>query len=348
MHIDSRLIAMYIAKECNPEEKKLIEDRIKSDPDFAKAIRKLKISTNLQENPSRFIDTNEMWKQLEKRIVLENAKSFYKKQDKNKYFHVHNHKPRRSLQFLRYAAIFIFAISLPYFFSNGFSKLPWQQQTNAIVKEFQTVKVKNGERQNITLPDGSLVTVDAGSEIKYFTKYEDERHVYLKGEACFNVAHDENKPFYVHAEHAVVRVVGTRFNVRSWETNPDVVITVAEGKVLVSRTDSTRDENTVILTKNEQSTVPLTGPLTHLYNIDAERYFRWMQNEVHFVNSKVSEVVTQLERWYDYQFSFRDPKALDQIISVHIRGANVEEVIRVISVVTSTNVNRNGRLIEFF
>ncbi len=350
VHIDSQLIALYLANECTPEEKQLIEQQMMFDPELAKTIKKLKISTKIKEQPSRPINTNASWQQLQQRIVLETAKSFYKSPEFKstiQHKHKHKHKHKRSLQLLRYAAVIIFAVTLSYFYFGGNLNLPWQQQ--AFTEAYETLKINNGERQNITLPDGSLVTVDAGSEIKYFTKYENERHVYLKGEACFNVAHDATRPFFVHAEQAIVRVVGTRFNVRSWQINPDVVITVAEGKVLVSRSDSTQeDDNTVMLTKDQQGTVPLTGPLTHLDHIDADRYFGWMQNEIHFVDSKVSEVVSQLERWYDYKFVFRDPNALEQLISVHIRGANVEEVIRVISVVTSTKVSRNGKLVEFF
>jgi transmembrane sensor len=343
VRIDSKLLARYFSEECNEKERQAVNERIQSDPAFAKTVKKLQMSINLKEIPSETIDVDALWQQLQQKIIMENAKSFYEEQDTAGIFS-RIYRSRRVSQFVRYAAIFIFALSLSYFFSNGFTELPLKQTSSP---EFQLAKILNGERQNITLADGSIVTVDAGSELKYFASYKNERHVYLNGEACFNVAPDKNRPFYVHADHAVVRVVGTRFNVRSWDTNPNVVVTVAEGKVAVSRPDSLQQEQTVMLVKGEQSIVPRQGPLTHAANIDVEQYFKWMQNEIHFENSKVSEVVAQLERWYDYRFTFKAPDALKQTISVHIKSANVEEVIRVISVVTDSRVVRNGKQIEF-
>ena len=344
MYINSKLVARYISNECNEKEKKLIEKRIQSDPSFARVIKDLQKSTNLQEIPSRPIEIEAKWQQLQQRILLENAK----------FHNAHTaqivetfRKSKISHQLLKYAAVFIFAIFLTYFFSKGIFHLPGNK---SFAGNYQTVQVHNGERKNITLTDGSIVTVDAGSEFKYFTSFDNERHVYLKGEASFRVAPDKQRPFFVHANHAVVRVVGTRFNVRSWNEDSDDVITVAEGKVAVRRDnviDSLLTTETVMLTQGEQSNVPAAGPPTQAVQVDAEQYFKWMQNDIHFVDSKVSQVVAQLERWYDYRFVFENRKVLDQTISVHIRGANIEEVIQVISVVTETKVVRKGNQIEF-
>ena len=339
MHIDWNLLARYISQECTSEERQAVQERIQSDPDFAALLGKLRIATNLRQKESNSIDVDRLWQQLKCAIQLKNAQASYNKT------HVasRSRKPQKVFAVLRVAAVVVFSFALTYVFSKGFKQIPWEQK---VQDQFKVVTVNNGERINLTLADGSVLTIDAGSEVRYFTSYQSERHVYLQGEACFNVNMDPDHPFYVHANHANVRVVGTRFNVRSWDTESDVIVTVAEGKVTLFREDSLSSES-IELSKGEQSTVPIKGPMSKSAHIDAERFFKWMQNEIYLNDSKVKEVVAQLERWYDYQFMFQDPELLDQEISVHIRGANVNEVIRVISVVTNTKVVRNANQIEF-
>lgn len=319
-----------------------MQERMQSDHEFAKIVKALQSSVHIQEKPSRPIDITASWLRLKYKIMYKAEDALEKKQKSYGFLGMH-HYVLRPNPILRYAVVLIFALTLSYFFTEGFHRVPWRNNFNG---NYQVVNVGNRERLNISLPDGSQVTVDAGSEFKYFTSYQNERHVYLKGEACFYVASDPDRPFYVHAGTAIVRVVGTGFNVRAWEVNPAVAVTVVEGHVAVSRNDSLQ-EGTTMLSKGEQTIVPRIGPPTKPVQVDAEKYLKWMQNEIHFEHATVREVVAQLERWYDYKFEFQDPKAPEQEISIHIYSANVNEVIQVISLVTSTNAVRNGRQIKF-
>lgn len=339
MHIDWNLIARYISQECTPEEKQFVQERLQSDPDFAALLKKMRLATNLWSPETRSIDVERLWQDLKSTIQLKNTQSF----SDEKRVVSKSRKSQRVFPILRYAAMVIFVFAMAYVFSDGFHEIPWEKE---VQDQFKVVKVKNGERINLTLADGSVLTVDAGSQIRYFTNLNNERHVYLQGEACFNVNRDPEHPFYVHANHTNVRVIGTRFNVRSWDAESDVIVTVAEGKVTLFREDSLSSES-MELSKGEQSTVPVKGPMSKSVNIDTEQFFKWMQNEIYLNDSKVKEVIAQLERWYDYKFVFQDTELLDQEISVHIRGANVNEVIHVISVVTNTQVVRNANQIKF-
>lgn len=339
MQIDWNLLARYISQECTSAEKQAVQERMQSDPEFAALLKKMRLATNLRSPEATSIDVDRLWQELKDEIRLKNAQSF----SEEKQVVSRPRKSHRGFAVLKIAAVVIFSFALTYLFSKGFKQIPWEQK---VQDQFKVVTVNNGERINLTLEDGSVLTIDAGSEVRYFTSYQSERHVYLKGEACFNVTEDPAHPFYVHAGHARVRVVGTRFNIRSWDTESNVIVTVAEGKVALFREDSLSSKS-VELSKGEQSTVPIEGPMSKSVNIDTERFFKWMQNEIYLNNSKVKEVIAQLERWYDYKFLFQDPELLDQEISVHIRGANVNEVIRVIAVVTNTKVVRNANQIEF-
>ena len=89
--------------------------------------------------------------------------------------------------------------------------------------------------RTVTLPDGSQVELNLGSQLT-FSNYKDQRQVTLsKGEAFFNVSHDASHPFLVQAAEGQVRVTGTQFNV--WMYEDQVRITLLEGSVLVSSHD---------------------------------------------------------------------------------------------------------------
>ncbi|ARQ75521.1 peptide ABC transporter substrate-binding protein [Pseudomonas fragi] len=86
--------------------------------------------------------------------------------------------------------------------------------------------------RTVTLPDGSQVELNLGSQLT-FSNYKDQRRVTLgKGEAFFKVSHDASHPFLVQAAEGQVRVTGTQFNV--WMYEDQVRVTLLEGSVLVT------------------------------------------------------------------------------------------------------------------
>lgn len=331
------LIAKYVTNECTDEEKELVKSRIQSDQEFATLIQTLQTATRLQEKPSRPVDIEAMWHEFQEKASSHASTNIFKMVPSRRM-----QRARRLSPVFRLAAMVIIALSFTLIISQGLKHFSHQEM---LAEQYETINVNNGGRLNVSLSDGSQVTVDAGSELRYFTRYENERHVYLKGEAAFNVAHDAERPFYVHAGNAIIRVVGTRFNVRSWEANQNVVVTVAEGRVLVGLADSLQSPTT-LLTKGEQSTITSNQVLPKKY-VDPEQYFAWMKNEIYFENAPVKEVVSQLERWYNLKYEFEDRQALDEKITIQIRRANIDEVNRIISLVTGTTVVRDGKVIHF-
>lgn len=94
---------------------------------------------------------------------------------------------------------------------------------------------ENSEPLIVHLPDGSTATLDKYSKISYPEGFDSlQREVYLTGEAFFNVTKDRKRPFYVYAGELVTKVLGTSFNIRAFENDPEVVINVQSGRVSVS------------------------------------------------------------------------------------------------------------------
>ena len=108
----------------------------------------------------------------------------------------------------------------------------------------------------IMLSDSSSVVLLSGSVLKYPSIFEaDKREVRLTGEAFFEISKHPDQPFFVHTQTITTRVVGTSFNVRAYDNEPDVNVTVKTGKVSVYST--TEDglavfDNTVLLLPDQR------------------------------------------------------------------------------------------------
>ena len=89
-------------------------------------------------------------------------------------------------------------------------------QTNHLLTRYAdaTISVNKGQKSDITLPDGSVVTVNSDSRVSYGKNFNGKkRMVELVGEAFFNVAKDPSAPFYVKVGNLTIQAVGTAFNV---------------------------------------------------------------------------------------------------------------------------------------
>ena len=96
------------------------------------------------------------------------------------------------------------------------------------------VEAPVGSRTNITLPDSTRVWLNAGSTLAYSQGFGIGRRVVkLDGEGYFEVAHDRKKPFKVESKDMCVTVLGTRFNLRNFADDEEVVVTLSEGLSLI-------------------------------------------------------------------------------------------------------------------
>ncbi len=87
----------------------------------------------------------------------------------------------------------------------------------------------------ITFPDGSKAMLSKSSKISYPENFSssEKREVFLVGEAYFEVTKNTQKPFFVYTDGLVTRVLGTKFRVRSYSVDKEVVVEVTSGKVSV-------------------------------------------------------------------------------------------------------------------
>jgi transmembrane sensor len=140
-------------------------------------------------------------------------------------------------------------------------------------------------------------------------------------------------------------VLGTKFNIRAWQENSNVAVTVTEGSVnLCHRAD--KHQRGVVIPKGYFSSLQEKGDPSTPIPVPIEAQLGWMHNEIHFKDASVGEVLAQLNRWYDFTYELADPSLLKKRMTVHIRMTNIDDVLELISIVTNSKISKTGKVIK--
>jgi transmembrane sensor len=157
-----------------------------------------------------------------------------------------------------------------------------------------------GRQYKLELSDGTKVWLNASSSITFPTSFAtNERKVSIKGEVYFEVAKDKSRPFTVNVRDVEVKVLGTHFNINSYDDENEINTTLLEGSVLVGKKDKK-----VLLKPGQQAEIKNTGALAvkEIDNFDA--VMAWKKGMFYFNNASLETVLRQLSRWYDVDIIF--------------------------------------------
>lgn len=327
--INSEMLTRFLAGGCSPDEEKSIRNWLELSDENKRTFKVLEKVWKHTPADVIYQDTEEAWQRFVNRTGL------FSKVEKNKRSNWKINKV-----FIRYAAA-ILIILLPFLvFSDIFNS--GNQQIL-----FKELFVRKGNRQSIILPDGTKITLDAGSVLKYPEEFlDDKREVILEGEAFFEVESNPKKPFVVRANQGEIKVLGTKFNVRSWKETKKVILTVSEGKVHF-KNPNIEDEG-VVLKQGESSTISGDENPEKPYRVDVNKYLAWMKNEIYFENTPLQEVISQLERWYDVTVILKNESAKNDTLTINIRNKSHKENFDFLALVTGYDVSYQGKVITLY
>ncbi|SDG24614.1 FecR protein [Pedobacter terrae] len=171
-----------------------------------------------------------------------------------------------------------------------------------------TISTPNGGEWQIRLPDGSTVWLNAASSIQYALNIctARQRVVKLDGEAYFEVAKNATHPFIVETAKQAVEVLGTHFNINSYNDEKVTKTTLLEGSVRVTHKNTNESE---VLKPGEQSFVTLSG--MDVKEVDVDEAIAWKKGYFMFNNEKQESILRKLARWYNVEIEYADPAAKD-------------------------------------
>jgi ferric-dicitrate binding protein FerR (iron transport regulator) len=161
------------------------------------------------------------------------------------------------------------------------------------------VESGTGDRIQTIFQEGSKVYLNSGSILKYPDKFGlDSREVYLDGEAYFDIAPDSKRPFVVRFADGTVKVYGTKFNLKAYSEDEEIVVSLEEGSVKVSALgDDYMMKPSDILVYDRK-----IGVVNIFHDSDPVKNSLWKHNLISFRDGTLAQVLTQLSRIYGVDF----------------------------------------------
>ncbi len=301
-HIKDELITRVLAGEATPQEKEKLENWTSLLPENQDYFNQVEKTWNLVDKKPRSsdlplpIDLDQEWEKFKSETKTETPVFIM-----------------ATSHWLRIAAVFLLGIVSAYavyYFTTQRAEVYYAEVSGL----------------NVSLPDGSEVTLHKGSTLTVSADFqEDARDVSLSGEAFFLVEASES-PFTVSLGESTVRVVGTSFNIRNFEGEPQTEVVVATGKV---RFASILTGESIDLSPGDKGSLQADGQIIKIQNNDVN-YLAWMTRSIVFEDSPLPDAIEVLNRVYQVNIRFEIPPP-DCIVTVTFEDQTLEALLTVLS-----------------
>ena len=233
-----------------------------------------------------------------------------------------NFAPRLSVRFAQWAAILIVGLLLGYYFD------AFKKESSPI---YYTSVTPKGSVSEMLLPDGTHIFLNSGSKIKYSVDgVNNMREIFLDGEAWFQVAKMEEKPFLVHTSMYDVLVTGTTFNVKAYPNENDVTTTLEEGHVSVKSSGNLKLAEDIMLKPGEQLVYNTESKNIQVQEVNTKWYTSWKDNKLVFVNMSLKDLAVLLERKYGIEIEIGDQSILDYHYDGTIKDETILEILEIL------------------
>lgn len=246
------------------------------------------------------------------------------------------HKPKKDrVLILRIAAAASVLIIISTFFY--FIKLKPEQPAALVLTELKT---GNGAIKNIRLPDGTSVTLNAASVLKYPGTFAGKtREVYLSGEGFFDVAKDHSHPFIVHTNKSDIQVLGTAFDIKCYDTDSLFEATLFRGSIEASVKNAS--DSKVLLKPSDKLVIENNGYfLTKFTHLDADTTnieTAWMHNKIIFKNQPFSLLANSLSRKYGVNIIFNNKNLKTVKVTGEFDKEDINQVLLSLKLVAKFN-----------
>ena len=199
-----------------------------------------------------------------------------------------------------------------------------------------------GKRSRIDLADGTKVWLNSGSTLEFPSNFSGRtREVRMTGEIYIEVAEDKSKPFYVHAHDMQVNVLGTRFNVSSYEGLTEQSVVLVQGSVNVKSANN----QSLVLKPNDMAV--FADNVLNRKVVDVSNYISWKDGYLTFDHAPISDVLKKIERYYNLSFNMGSNINLQKRTctgKIYL-SENVDDVMATISILSGTSYRREGQKI---
>jgi transmembrane sensor len=189
------------------------------------------------------------------------------------------------------------------------------------------IKAPAWTRAQFSLPDGTTGWLNSNSSVKYNGNFNSDRKVTLKGEAFFDVFKDKKRPFIVNANEVMVKVLGTRFNIASYENEKNIEVVLEEGKLIFNNKEMnksyTMEPNDLVL--YDKSSRDFSTQV-----VQPQKYISWKEGKLVFRNDPLDVIARRLARWYNIDVEVDVNSTEDLRLRATFIDENLEEVLNLL------------------
>lgn len=205
-----------------------------------------------------------------------------------------------------------------------------------------------GMQKEILLSDGSYVFMNGDSRVKYKKELPgDERNIFLEGEAFFDVARNEDKPFVIGLDGAEVKVLGTSFNIKAYPEDKLMETSVLTGKVSFKHLHGIwkKDQENMFLVPGQKGVINYENESFDQLNVDNKHDVAWMKKKLIFNNTSLLEITKTLYRMYGVNFKLLDGSLEDLKITADFENEELEEIMKILEMTSEFSYKKENDLI---
>jgi len=205
-----------------------------------------------------------------------------------------------------------------------------------------------GRTLHVVLPDRSEVILNSGSKLIYPDRFgPDRRQVFLTGEGYATIAKDAARPFILSAGEVDVRVLGTKFNLKSYAEDSEVEVTLVEGSIEMA-TKLGGDDRTVRLRPGELVKLDKRTGATETFDVPTENYRPVVcGGGLFFMDKPFGEIAAYLEKRFDVKINVADRTLAERrFIASFVNGESLDQMLASFNADNTMRIRRDGRIVN--
>ena len=232
--------------------------------------------------------------------------------------------------------------------NGGVLKVKEHDSTGQLRQEVgrNVINVPYGGTYTVELCDGTKVYLNSGTKLEFPSRFDGNvRSVSLKGEAYFEVARNERKPFVVEVDEMKVKVLGTTFNVKSYVDEPGIYTTLVQGSVAILRDGQPEKK----IKPGEQAYYNKSVGTLSVSPVDVDEFTAWKDGLFCFKDIALEEILRIVSRWYDLEIFYMNQEAKSVVYSGKMpMYSSVEDVLRKFEISGDVRFELKGRTLTVF
>jgi transmembrane sensor len=327
-NISPEMILAYLENQISEEEFTIVQSWIDASPDNRHQLEQFRMvweETGLLIPAPVDVDIDLAWDKMSLKIndFEENTSSPKEKTGRIIPFRKY---------ILRVAAVLIPLISLAVIY------LLLLQKPEIITKETTAQSIKD------TLSDGSIISLNENSTIKYPKKFKGStREVEMKGEAFFEIKHDSTKPFIIHAENAMIKVLGTSFNIKAYVDSAQIEVSVKTGRVRFSVSGQELNEkDSVILIAGETGIYDKSTKKIWKADLPVKQELQQEDKILIFNRTSLLKVAEEIQKKYGVTIVLKNKDFENVHYSATFKNSSIDSIIQVMSNTLDLKVIKQG------